>query len=144
MLLAVVTPLSLGGYERENENGKKIISSIRFFSSSALWCFGLVESILTVSLLWTVTEGIEDGEPWLMGAAVTTSIGALAKWCLLFGMLWASELETMKIVKERSELLVLLSRGEWAEAAELILFKMGNLSAACKALYVEFLRRAVF
>ena len=72
-----------------------------------------------------------------MGAAVSASIGALAKWGLLFALFVVSNEKIVEMVKERADLLQLLVQKAWTEAAELIIFKMGSLSAACKAHFVE-------
>ena len=97
----------------------------------------MVESIVLVSLLWTITEGIEDGPQWIMVAAVLASIGILLRWCLLFGLVVVTEDEFIEMVKERSNLRELLWNKSWNEAAEIFIFKMGGLSSACNAIVVK-------
>ena len=134
LLLPAVTPLSFGDLE----------SDIRYLSLLSVWCFGVVESIASVTLLWTAVDVAEGKQKWVYGAAMFASIGALGKWTFMFCLLCMGRREIRWMAQERTDLKQLFAAEQWTELAEIIIFKMGSVWSACKALFVEFLKYSLF
>ena len=134
LLLPAVTPLSFGDKE----------SDIRGLSLLSVWCFGVVESIASVTLLWTAVDVAEGKQEWVYGAAIFASIGALGKWAMMFCLLYMGIDDIEDMAQERTDLKQLFAAEQWAELTEVIIFKMGSVWSACKALFVEFLKYSLF
>ena len=134
LLLPAATPLSFGDYKVD----------VRICSLLFVWCYGIVESIVFVTLMWTMTNQFEDEENWIFGLAVLASVGALAKWCCLFAPLHGSMgalsfyFEILEVAQEKTDLKQLYYRGQWTELSDIITFKIKDIQIACKAVFVEF------
>ena len=146
MLLPAITPLSFGNIKE---------SDIRYYSLIFVWCFGVVESIVSTTLLWTAVDGLEEKE-WVYALAIVASIGAIAKWLFGYVLLamrnvnicdryqwWVGDWnlrKTLNLAQERTDLQLLYEGRQWTELVEIIIFKMGSVWSACTALFVEFLK----
>ena len=135
MLLPVAFPINLGDDGSFDQSKKTSMYRVRGWG--LLFLSGIAESVVLVSLLWTVTEGLDDGESWIMGMAVAASVGALCRWCLIFVIIEVLTNRVQILEKERSDVSSLIKKRKWNEAAEQILFKMGDIGSASNALYVE-------
>ena len=113
------------GYTRQNS---------RLF----VWCYGIVESIVLVVLLWTTTDQFQGEEDWIFGLAVFASVGALAKWCFVSGLLRMAKYDIMDMAQEKTDLKLLYSGEQWTELSDVITFKIPDIRTACNAIFVEF------
>ena len=134
LLLPAVTPLSFGGMTL-GFHGVALVT---------VWCFGMVESITSVTLLWTAVDVAEGKREWVHGAAIFASIGALGKWAVMFCLVKMGGRDIGEMAQERTDLEQLFAAKLWAELTEIIIFKMGSVWSACKALFVEFLKYSLF
>ena len=126
LLVIGLTPLYLGDWK----------SDIQQMCVFALKCWGLIESIVLSILLWTFTDVFNYREEWIFVIAVFAVIGGLSKMPIAFGLTWMSHDDTQWV---RADLKQLFNGKQWEELSEVILFKMGSLSTACNAIFVELL-----
>ena len=103
-----------------------------------MWCYGIVESIVLVVLLWTTTDQFQGEEDWIFGLAVFASVGALAKWCFGFGLFVIGEDDIGECAQEKTDLNLLYSAKQWTELSDVITFKISDIRTACNAIFVEF------
>ena len=103
-----------------------------------MWCYGIVESIVLVVLLWTTTDQFQGEEDWIFGLAVFASVGALAKWCFGFGLLRMAIQDIGNMAQEKTDLKLLYSGRQWTELSDVITFKIPDIRTACNAIFVEF------
>ena len=122
-MLVVATPISFGNANR---------LPLLYFA----WIYLFAESMGTVETLWFLGDTLysDSTAPW--------SFGTIAKWvyiahgqiCDGFALKGGSLVTTT--VKDITDLVGLLSQGNWCAAMELIAFKSG-LAEAAKRKYVE-------
>ena len=127
LLLPAATPLLFGNS-----------ADVRFYSLIFVWCYGIVESIVLVILLWTMTNQFEDEENWIFGLAVLASAGALAKWCCGFALMWMTNGDFVDVAQEKTDLVQLYLGKQRTELSDIITFKIKDIQIACCALFVEF------